>query len=66
MRGMIAFMIAGFCSMIILIFLIGWYSSLPIVYESWSTGQCVKVEVNGKDYSCRNIPVGRFIHMWVE
>lgn len=41
--------------------------SLPDVWFSYSTGDCVKVlnYVEGDNYSCENLP-SRFYHVWVD
>lgn len=39
--------------------------SLPDVYFSYSTNECVKVVNYGTEYSCENLPK-RFYHIWVE
>jgi hypothetical protein len=37
----------------------GWYGmTLPIVYQSNATGNCVRVEVaNGEPFDCDNLPI---------
>ena len=42
-------------------------ASLPDVWFSYSTGDCVKVlnYAEGDNYSCENLPK-RFYHVWVE
>jgi hypothetical protein len=41
--------------------------TLPDVWYSYSTGDCVKVlnYAKGDTYSCENLP-SRFYHVWVE
>ena len=41
--------------------------SLPDVWFSHSTGECVKVlnYIEGEEYTCENLP-SRFYHVWVE
>ena len=42
-------------------------ASLPDVWFSYSSGDCVKVlnYVEGDNYTCENLP-SRFYHVWVE
>ena len=37
-------------------------ANMPVVYESYSAGECVKVEGAG---SCENLP-DRYIHQWMQ
>lgn len=39
--------------------------SLPVVYESYSTGQCVRVIDPAGVYSCENMPT-KFHHEWTK
>lgn len=49
------------------VFIINWITNFPIVYESWSTGACVKMEINEKIIPCNvRILNQRYIHIWVE
>ena len=45
--------------------LIGRALTLPIVYQSYSSGHCIKVDDPTGVYSCENMPVN-FHHEWVE
>ena len=38
---------------------------LPVLYESFTTGQCVAVDDPSGVYSCENPPT-RYYHEWVE
>lgn len=38
--------------------------SLPVVYESYSTGACVRVDDPAGEYSCEKMPP-RYAHEWV-
>ncbi len=40
-------------------------TTLPDVYYSYSTDECVKVVNYGTEYTCDNLP-NKFIHVWVE
>lgn len=41
------------------------YFGLPVVYESYSSGECVKVEAEPADcYDCANLP-DKYLHVWV-
>ena len=42
-----------------------WYASVPIVFESWTRQQCVKVDDPSGRYSCHELPT-RYVHVWVE
>lgn len=57
-----AFVIVG---MLVFAFDVG--ASLPDVWFSYSTNECVKVinYVEGQNYSCENLPT-KFYHVWVE
>lgn len=54
-----------FCGGIAYAFL--WAMSLPDVWVSYSTNECVNVinYVEGQNYSCENMPA-KFNHVWVE
>ena len=39
--------------------------TLPIVYESYSTGYCVRVDDVRGVYSCENMP-RKYHHVWTE
>lgn len=39
--------------------------SLPVVYESYSTGRCVKVVDPAGQYSCQKMPT-KYTHEWVQ
>lgn len=39
--------------------------SLPVVYESWSRRECVRVDDPEGVHSCENPPV-KFVHEWVQ
>ena len=42
------------------------WASTPIVYESYATGDCVRVyDARSRGYSCENMP-DRYEHRWVE
>lgn len=45
--------------------LIVWAITLPVVYESYSTGACVRVDDPEGVYSCENMPT-KFYHEWAE
>lgn len=42
-----------------------WAANLPVVYESWKTGECVAVEDPAGTHSCDN-PPAKFFHEWTE
>lgn len=42
-----------------------WAITLPIVYESYSTGECVSVDDPEGVYSCENLPP-KYNHEWTE
>ena len=42
-----------------------WAVTLPVVYESYSTGECVRVDDPAGVYSCENMPT-KFYHEWVQ
>lgn len=45
--------------------LVVWAITLPIVYESYSTGECVRVDDPEGVYSCENLPP-KYNHEWTE
>lgn len=42
-----------------------WAITLPVVYESYSTGACVRVDDPEGVYNCENMPT-KFYHEWTE
>ncbi len=40
-------------------------TTLPDVYFSYATGECVKVVNYGTEYTCDTLPT-KFIHIWAE
>lgn len=40
------------------------WASLPVVYTSWSTGQCERVEDPAGKHSCEALPK-RYSNVWV-
>ena len=41
------------------------WADMPLVYKSWSTQECVKVEDPAGKYSCDNLP-GRYELVWAK
>lgn len=41
------------------------WASTPVVYESYSTGECVRVLSPDPEDSCERLP-DRYEHVWVE
>lgn len=62
--GQIFMMLAALATCIAVLFAVIKTLSLPIVYESYSTGQCVRVDDPAGVYSCENMPT-KFHHEWV-
>lgn len=62
LRYVIMFSIAIGAFMLLLDYL----CSIPIVYESQSTGKCVQVsDVTENHYTCDNMPL-KYFHIWVQ
>ena len=45
--------------------LVVWAITLPVVYESYSTRECVRVDDPEGVYNCENMPT-KFYHEWTE
>lgn len=48
-----------------LVYSLNYALSLPVVYESYSRGECVRVDDPEGKYSCENMPT-KYDHVWVE
>lgn len=41
------------------------WADTPIVYKSWSTQKCIKVDDPAREYSCANLP-DRYELVWTK
>lgn len=43
------------------------YFSIPDVYTSYSSGECVKIMIDGTELSCKHLPeFSRYNNIWVK
>jgi hypothetical protein len=61
---MAVFAVYIFCALGI-VRVIHFAASLPVVYESYTTGHCVRVDDPTGVYNCENMP-HKFHHVWTQ
>ena len=64
-RDMLTTIVIGIIVFTFAVYAINDVLTMPDVYFSYSTNECVKVINYGKDYTCENLPE-KFNHIWVQ
>lgn len=62
-------LLLGSIGIVFIVLIVVWitiaYNSMPTVYVSYDTKQCVRVESGSKEYTCDDLPA-RYKHVWVQ
>ncbi len=58
MKDLVGYLILFAINVVVILGVISWYTDLPIVQISYSTGQCVRVWTppGESQYTCNNLP----------
>lgn len=64
-KDMLITVVIGIIVFTFAVYVINDILTMPDVYFSYSTNECVKVINYGTDYTCENLPE-KFNHVWVQ
>lgn len=65
MRDFLVILGAAVIGMFVAAWMISQFAEVPIVYSSWKTGYCMRVESPNSNDNCENLP-NKYQHAWVE